>query len=117
MVYQTDAQCLISHDLFFIREIANHIVEVDNGVLREYPGGLDYYLEKKQGRMAEDEDRRKAAARRASEEQKKIRRSQESEPEHLRQARDKHEQALKRVQQIKNEIKNLEKEEKELETN
>ena len=108
--------CFISHDLFFVREIANHIVEVDNGTLREYPGGLDYYLEKKQGRMAEDEDRRKAAARKASEEQKKIRRSQENEPEHLRQARDKHEEALKRVQQIKNEIKNLDKEEKELET-
>ncbi len=108
--------CFISHDLFFIREIANHIVEVDNGTLREYPGSLDYYLEKRQGRLAEDEDRRKAAARKASDEQKKTRRTQDNEPDHVRQARDKHAQALKRVQQIKNELKDLEKESKDLET-
>lgn len=108
--------CFISHDLFFIREIANHIVEVDNGTLREYPGSLDYYLEKRQGRLAEDEDRRKAAARKASDEQKKARRVQDNEPDHVRQARDKHAQALKRVQQIKNGLKDLEKESRDLET-
>ena len=41
--------CFISHDLFFVKNIANHIVEVMPGELKNYHGGLDYYLEKKAG--------------------------------------------------------------------
>ena len=37
----------ISHDLYFIREIADHIVEVRDGRIKTYPGGLNYYLDKK----------------------------------------------------------------------
>ena len=39
--------CFISHDLFFVKNIANHIVEIMPGELKNYHGGLDYYLEKK----------------------------------------------------------------------
>ena len=39
--------CFISHDLFFVKEIADHIVEIEGGSLKTYPGGLDYYLDKK----------------------------------------------------------------------
>ncbi len=109
--------CFISHDLFFIKQIANHIVEVDNGAIRQYPGGLDYYLDKRQGRApADDEASRRAAARKAFEEDKKNKRIRDDEPEQLRIAREKHEAALKRCKEIKNELKNLEREEKELET-
>ncbi len=108
--------CFISHDLFFLREISNHVVEVDGGDIRQYPGGLDYYLDKKQGRASEAaEEARKAAARQAYEAQKKPK-SDPHEPEHLRAARQKHELALKRIQEIKNRIKMIEKEEKDLET-
>ena len=41
--------CFISHDLFFVKNIANHIVEVIPGELKNYHGSLDYYLEKKAG--------------------------------------------------------------------
>jgi ATP-binding cassette subfamily F protein 3 len=34
----------ISHDVYFIRELANHVVHVNNGRLVHYPGGYDYYL-------------------------------------------------------------------------
>ncbi|NTV29559.1 MAG: ABC-F family ATP-binding cassette domain-containing protein [Candidatus Omnitrophica bacterium] len=109
--------CFISHDLFFIKQIANHIVEVDNGTIRQYPGGLDYYLDKKQCRgAAEDEASRKAAARKAFEDDRKAKKARENEPENLRQAREKHEAALGRCKEIKNELKSLEREEKELET-
>jgi ATP-binding cassette, subfamily F, member 3 len=37
----------ISHDVYFIRQLANHVVHVRDGVLRHYPGGYDYYLDKK----------------------------------------------------------------------
>jgi len=36
----------ISHDVHFIRSIANHAVHVRAGRLTHYPGGYDYYLEK-----------------------------------------------------------------------
>ena len=36
----------ISHDVHFIREIASHVIHVEQGKLRHYPGPYDYYLEK-----------------------------------------------------------------------
>jgi ATP-binding cassette subfamily F protein 3 len=110
--------CFISHDLYFIREIANHIVEVDEGRVRDYPGSLDYYLDKKQGGTSSESAVKKAsvkAGREAYEEQKKSRRDP-NEPENLRVAREQHEKALKRLQEIKNQLKALEREEKDLET-
>lgn len=37
----------ISHDIYFVRSIANTVFEVKNGRLRKFPGDFDYYLEKK----------------------------------------------------------------------
>jgi ATP-binding cassette subfamily F protein 3 len=36
----------ISHDVYFIRAIASHVVHVNAGHLRHYPGGYQYYLDK-----------------------------------------------------------------------
>jgi ATP-binding cassette subfamily F protein 3 len=36
----------ISHDVYFIRALANHVVHVNAGRLTHYPGGYEYYLEK-----------------------------------------------------------------------
>jgi ATP-binding cassette subfamily F protein 3 len=36
----------ISHDVYFIKELANHVVHVSGGRLTHYPGGYDYYLHK-----------------------------------------------------------------------
>ena len=36
----------ISHDVYFIRALANHVVHVNAGRLTHYAGGYDYYLEK-----------------------------------------------------------------------
>ena len=37
----------ISHDIYFVRSIANMVFEVKDGKLRKFPGSFDYYLEKK----------------------------------------------------------------------
>ncbi|MDD4940110.1 MAG: ABC-F family ATP-binding cassette domain-containing protein [Candidatus Omnitrophica bacterium] len=37
----------ISHDIYFVRSIANTVFEVKNGRIRKFPGSFDYYLEKK----------------------------------------------------------------------
>jgi ATP-binding cassette subfamily F protein 3 len=36
----------ISHDVYFIRALANHVVHVRAGQLTHYPGGYQYYLDK-----------------------------------------------------------------------
>ena len=36
----------ISHDVYFIRALANHVVHINAGRLTHYPGGYQYYLEK-----------------------------------------------------------------------
>ncbi|MBL8012763.1 MAG: ATP-binding cassette domain-containing protein [Candidatus Omnitrophica bacterium] len=109
--------CFISHDLFFIKEIANHIVEVNNGQIKTYPGGLDYYLEKKAGIDLADKEKAeqlKMAARAMSQATKEKKESDENSL--LAQMERQHKQALKRLEEIKKTIRNLEKEDQELET-
>src|SRR6266496_2304546 len=36
----------ISHDVYFIRALANHVVRVSAGLLTHYPGDYQYYLDK-----------------------------------------------------------------------
>jgi ATP-binding cassette subfamily F protein 3 len=36
----------ISHDVYFIRALANHVVHINSGRLTHYPGGYQYYLDK-----------------------------------------------------------------------
>ena len=37
----------ISHDIYFVRSIANMVYEVKDGRIRKFPGPFDYYFEKK----------------------------------------------------------------------
>ncbi|KAJ7567136.1 hypothetical protein O6H91_02G133200 [Diphasiastrum complanatum] len=37
---------LVSHDRYFLRQVVNRVVEVNNGCLRDYAGDYNYYLEK-----------------------------------------------------------------------
>src|SRR2546422_11558228 len=36
----------ISHDVYFIRALSNHVVHINAGRLTHYPGGYQYYLDK-----------------------------------------------------------------------
>jgi ATP-binding cassette subfamily F protein uup len=38
---------LVTHDRYFLDEVCDKIVEIDNNILYEYKGNFDYYLEKK----------------------------------------------------------------------
>ena len=46
------ALCLVSHDVTFVRNIAEHIVAIDDSGVSRYPGGYDYYLEKQEEQSA-----------------------------------------------------------------
>lgn len=108
--------CFISHDLFFIREIADHMTEVSDGQLKNYPGGLEYYLHKKKtGETLEQKEEQKVQKKKLQEKQAR-QKEKEAENEHLRELKDQHKSALKRINQIKKQIEALEKEKEELET-
>ncbi|HEY5652902.1 MAG TPA: ATP-binding cassette domain-containing protein, partial [Pontiella sp.] len=40
------ALCVVSHDVTFVRNIAEQIIAIDESGLSRYPGNYDYYLEK-----------------------------------------------------------------------
>lgn len=42
----------ISHDVYFIRALASHVVHVNAGKLTHYPGGYQYYLDKTKAQSA-----------------------------------------------------------------
>ena len=42
----------ISHDVYFIRALANHVVHINTGRLTHYPGGYEYYLDKTKAQSA-----------------------------------------------------------------
>jgi len=46
--------CFITHDRHLINEVANKVIEIENGRLRLYPGNYDYYLYKKQQVLASE---------------------------------------------------------------
>ncbi len=68
---------LVSHDRYFISQVANKIVELRDGELVIYPGNYYYYLEKKEEERLKAEQARiqaekeaKAAAKRAKQREK-----------------------------------------------
>jgi ATP-binding cassette subfamily F protein 3 len=44
------AVCVVSHDVTFVRNIAEQIIAIDETGVTRYPGGYDYYLEKLEAR-------------------------------------------------------------------
>jgi ATP-binding cassette subfamily F protein 3 len=49
------AVCVVSHDVTFVRNIAEHIIAIDDTGVTRYPGGYDYYLEKLEDRNPSSE--------------------------------------------------------------
>lgn len=46
---------VISHDIYFVRSVANVIFDVKHGTVRKFPGNFDYYMErKKKGELDEN---------------------------------------------------------------
>lgn len=109
--------CFISHDLFFIKELADHIVEVNAGQIKNYSGGLDYYLDKRaaQDGINKEEKKRILDEEKKKKEKEKAKQDFSNNPA-LAKLHDAHKEAIKRISAIKNEIKALEEEQKELET-
>jgi ATP-binding cassette subfamily F protein 3 len=108
--------CFISHDLFFVQNVANHIVEVVPGELKNYHGNLDYYLEKKAATQLEKTSQRGKASGSPDHKKHVSHSSKDVKNQQLKQAQERHHEALKRLEEIKKESRALEAESKQLET-
>jgi ATP-binding cassette subfamily F protein 3 len=106
--------CFISHDLFFVKNIANHIVEVVPGEIKNYHGNLDYYLEKKAGIEAQKATQKGKPS--GGQDNKKQTPVEDIKNQQLKEAHQRHNEALKRLEEIKKETRALENESKQLET-
>ncbi|MEN7972575.1 MAG: ABC-F family ATP-binding cassette domain-containing protein [Verrucomicrobiota bacterium] len=42
------AVCVVSHDVTFVRNIAEHIIAIDESGVSRFPGGYDYFLQKQE---------------------------------------------------------------------
>ncbi len=58
--------CFISHDLYFINQLADGIVHVDDGKVTVYPGNYDYFQRRQEQLKAEAEAGAAAKARKAA---------------------------------------------------
>ena len=111
----------ISHDVYFIRALANRVVHVSAGQLTHYPGGYDYYLDKTQaeseraGLTAGRSESGSSARRNASPGPSISRKEQKRVEAEERQARSRKRKAQEKlVQRLENEIQQLEQEQSEL---
>lgn len=113
-----ETMCFISHDLYFIKEVADHIIEVDQGRVQVFHGGLDYYVYKKQGKDVKDLKNASVEETKVviSKSNKKQKNKKKNNAPKLNNLYNKHKAAKKRLSQIKKEISALEKEAKDLDT-
>jgi ATP-binding cassette subfamily F protein 3 len=107
--------CFISHDLFFVKEIADHIIEVNQGHLTHYYGGLDYYLEKRQEKDAAYMQEQKASKEKKKKEKNEAQKNKPGNPA-IERLHAQHKEALRKVSENKNLISRLQKERGDLET-
>ena len=112
----------ISHDVHFIRVLANHVVRVENGRLRHFTGGYQYYLDKtsQSARTALTSSGRDALPRVQADRQvspTESRKEQRRVEAGHRQVRSRKRQEIqKRITALEKEIAELETREKELTT-
>ena len=70
---------LVSHDIDFVSAVATSILEITRDGIRQYPGGYDYYCEKKQTDSGQTREKREVAEERATLNQKELRRQRAAE--------------------------------------
>ena len=100
----------ISHDIYFVRSVANNVIEVKNGNVRNFPGSFDYYIEKKDQVQAflperkqksdPQKNRMESDKLKAKEEEKKRREEEKKRKSHNIIIRDKINKLMKKKEQL-----------------
>jgi len=100
----------ISHNIYFVRSLANAVFEVKDGMIRKFPGTLDYYLNKKaEGEMPFVESKPKPKAERPK-------RNEEKERAKEQERKRREEEKIRKAHNagLREEINKLEKEKEQL---
>jgi ATP-binding cassette subfamily F protein 3 len=105
----------ISHDVYFIHQLSNHVVRVDQGRLTHFPGGYQYYLDKTAAASPEAGVHPAKSGARGGPAGKADRKEQKRLEAEQRQARSGERRACQeRVSKLESEILKLETRQKEL---
>jgi ATP-binding cassette subfamily F protein 3 len=111
----------ISHDVYFIRALANHVVHINAGRLTHYPGGYQYYLDKTKALSARaaltagGSPREKVASKSVEPRPSADRREQRRLEAEERQAKSRERRTCeKALREIETEIQTLEERQKEI---
>ena len=102
----------ISHDIYFVRSVANVVFEVKDGRVRKFPGNFDYYLEKRDSEYVEipqkkpkteaqiARDRLEEEKKRAKEEEKKLKEEERKRKAHNADIREKINKLEKKIEEL-----------------
>ncbi len=100
----------ISHDIHFVRSLANAVFEVKDGGVRKFPGNFDYYMEKKtQGRITIPEHKPKVNLERKKldEEKQKAKEEQKLRREEERKRKAHNSEVRGKINKLENEKEKL----------
>lgn len=101
---------LVSHDIDFLEPIVNKVVEIRKGAIKNFEGGIEYYLRKKDMQEVESQTNEQAGTESSTrKDQKRI----EAEQRQKRYKATK--ELLKKIETLENRISELEEKEKSLE--
>ncbi|MDT8285577.1 MAG: ATP-binding cassette domain-containing protein [Elusimicrobiales bacterium] len=101
--------CFISHDLYFVNQLADSVVHVENGKATVYPGNYDYFQSRQEQMEAEAQAAAAARARKAPDPEPQA----DPREEERRRKKDR-EQAERRSARLKEEIASSKKKVEEL---
>jgi ATP-binding cassette subfamily F protein 3 len=101
--------CLITHDRHLINEIANKVIEIDEGIPHLYPGNYDYYLYKKQQIQSEEAQKKEVQKAEAQEKQEPLKKKSSYKTKEERRKR------AQEMDQFKRQLSGLEKRFQEVE--
>ncbi len=100
----------ISHDVYFIRELANHVVHVKDGRLTQFPGGYQYYLDKTAAQNARRDALAEATAGRITSAEETGNRPTHERREQRRLAAEQRQARSRELQSARQTVRRLEKE-------
>lgn len=105
---------LVSHDIDFLRPVVNRVVDIRKGVIKNYPGDIDYYLYKREELKSLESDVNKKIFK----EDSASRKNQKRVEAELRQKKySATKDLVKQISDLEKKISELEKNQKQLELN
>jgi len=103
----------ISHDIYFVRSVANAVFEVRDGRIRKFPGNFDYYLEKRDTQLVEIPQRKEKTQRemekeRLEEDRRKAREEEKKRKEEEKKRKSHNAAIREKINKLENEKEKLE---------